>query len=621
MAERPKGNIYYEILIAVLAIVLIGTILYPTNVWKGESDIEKVCHTRMEAIQQLEIRYISLNEPDFIYTDNLSKLRDVVLSDPEASVYLDSVVLWDYLVTSKDLQTIVGQRQFPEELRSHIHEKITEGKPLVNLTRWDSLGNKLVKKLKGVLAEADVSQNNPLDSAVTWHLLASGNDFYQILDSTEVSRNIKNRTRLAVRDGRSIIETSGWKYFRSNFYRYLGNTIDICLREMVWTSDDKDQWEEAREKEFADELSTLSQEEKDTLWVQIQGKIWDKEKEVIWRKEQKNLWKEEKNIWMTENETTWRRILNERWEKDRRGEWEEEMKKTLKPLPPVQESSEDSTIVAEPDTTPIDSAWVFLEIFQEKKRELWRTVVDTLRSEEFDIWRSKNKNETEKIIQDLWTGSRRISWEEEYYPIWSEEQEKDKKAMWERIVEENWILEKDKLWEEEMIQGEQKKEALKRLDNTVVWSRALDNAWLESMIDQLQLPNNKEVIKALKKENKGDKSGLYNLGLVGLYKDVLLDSIARCPLASAPYLIQTNDTMAVKLFHIECPIQEAYIYNDTNTDSTKKIAAIRVDPVTHEKTKSILKISLFKKLFGGGKMKSHGGIYETDEKSWEKKET
>ena len=83
MAERPKGNIYYEILIAVLAIVLILTILYPTQVWKSEDEVATVCHTRMEAIQSMEIQYIALNE-QFIYTDSLPKMRDVVLADVSA---------------------------------------------------------------------------------------------------------------------------------------------------------------------------------------------------------------------------------------------------------------------------------------------------------------------------------------------------------------------------------------------------------------------------------------------------------------------------------------------------------------------------------------------------------
>ena len=145
MSDKLKGNIFYEILIVVLVIVLIWTILYPTKVWENEAEVEKVCHTRMEAIQQMEFRYIGLNE-DFVYTDSLPKLRQVVMADPDVMSALDSIIIWDGIVMPNDLETIISQKQFPDELRTHIHEKLMQGETLGNLTRWDSLGEKLVEQ-------------------------------------------------------------------------------------------------------------------------------------------------------------------------------------------------------------------------------------------------------------------------------------------------------------------------------------------------------------------------------------------------------------------------------------------------------------------------------------------
>jgi hypothetical protein len=618
MAEKLKGNIFYEILIVILAIVLIWTILYPNKVWENEAELEKVCHTRMETIQNMEFRYIGLNQPYYIYTDSLPLLRDVVMSDPETKSALDSIVMWDDLVMPNDLKTIISERQLPDELRSYIREKLSQGEPLGNLTRWDSLGDKLVKQLCSVLESSDPSMDNRLDSAIVWMNLVGPNTLYQLIDSADVRTSVKNSARTAVRSGKSIIETSGWKYFRPSLYNKLAEIIKISQQQVVWTANEKDDWQKIKEIEYSDELAALPQEEKDTLWVQLQRTMWDKEREVIWRKERKKLWQEEEKDWIYDNETTWKRILNEKWQKERRFEWEEEILKTLKPLPSESEEAEDSTAVVDSDTTAMDSGLVFLEIFQERKRELWRAVEDSLYAREFESWKKKNKKEVDTIIQDLWVGARRITWEAPSYQNWLIGQEKDKEVLWNRIVQETWNEKKDQMWDRELEKNAEKKTAMQNLDLAIEWRRILDDDWLETTVNQLQLPTNKKLLETIKLEKTENKSALYALGLTGLFREALLDSLVRCPLAHEPYLIQAIDTMVVKHFQIECPIQETFILNKAKSDSIKTIAAVEVDPITKQKSVSKLKLSIIKKLLGGGKIKPHGTI-ETDKKSWDKK--
>ena len=50
MAEKPKGNIIYEILIIVLVVALLATILYPSRVWQDEEEAERMCRSRIMAI-------------------------------------------------------------------------------------------------------------------------------------------------------------------------------------------------------------------------------------------------------------------------------------------------------------------------------------------------------------------------------------------------------------------------------------------------------------------------------------------------------------------------------------------------------------------------------------------
>src|SRR4030042_1535342 len=133
--ERPRGNIFYEIIIVILAIVLIGSIFYPSKIWKRESEEEQVCKTRMDAIQQLQLQYVVKTNK---YLDSLDVLVDRIGGDPNSNLDIDSIIQWDKLVLKDEVETLIMSRQLPGELRSHILQRLGGEKPIGHLGKWDS---------------------------------------------------------------------------------------------------------------------------------------------------------------------------------------------------------------------------------------------------------------------------------------------------------------------------------------------------------------------------------------------------------------------------------------------------------------------------------------------------
>lgn len=579
MAERPRGNVIYEFFIVVLVVVLIGTILYPARVWKSETEIQDVCRVRMETIHQMELQYI---QKEHNYSDSIPKVRDVVMSDPEGVMALDSLILWDYLVPRKDLELLVLEKQFPEELRNSILEKLTNAQPLGNLAVWDSLGYRLVTQLREVLAVVDASEDDTLGRGVVWPVLLGEGDFLNILDSPEVPRRVRTRTLSSIRRGQPVFETAGWRYYSPIFIESLRNVVAMAEREDVWTREEYDLWDEVKREQWGTEKDGLSSEAKDSLWQQFQGRFWEKQKELMWKRERDKLWKEEGPAWKESNVDMWNRVVSQRWESDRKKQWEEE------------------TLASLPDSVK--------ETFTAQKDSLWKNVIEELRAEEYGAWEQRNKKYENEVVENLWEGDRRVTWEFEAQQRWLDTKEADKDALWEEIKEDLWNIERVRLWRDEEIKLAQKIDAQKRLDRAVEWGNVLGIDRVEALVDQLHLPDSKDVWKDIVNDNEGG-SALFNLGLVNLFRDTLLDSVPYCPLAQLPYLINVVDTSVVKFIGIRCPI----------VDTSDVKIALKIDPSTKDTTEVELNLSMVQKLFGGGSIKNHGIIDEEGKKSWEKK--
>jgi len=582
MAERPKGNVVYEILIVILVAVLAGAILYPAKVWKSEDKLQDVCRNRMKAIHQMELFYIGKVNT---YSDSLPEVKDKVLSDPVVIAALDSTVFWDGLVTQKELKQLVLEKQFPQVLKEYILKKLQNREPLGNLVKWDSLGARLVTQLDKVLS--DSSANTALDSGVTWHILVGEEAFRNILDTPKVPGRIRRRTISAVNRGKPVFMTAGWEYYRPIFYPSLRNLVATAQQKDLWQKQDEDRWQPIAKKRWKTEMDTLSPGVRDSLWQSFRQRFWERQKELVWKNERKKLWKQEKATWTKDNASLWERVVLQNWSSDRKKKWEKE------------------TFAKLPDSLAAN--------FNAKKDSLWRSVADSIKAKEYEHWKQKNSSDIEKMIHKLWESDRKVSWESGAKARWFAAKEADKKALWEELKEEIWNMEKSRLWNKEQEKLAQKIGAQKRLDRAVKWERVLDTDQVESLVNQLNLPDSpalwKLVENKIKKKEKADMSVLYNMGLAELFRPVLIDSLNRCPVAHVSYLMNVDDTSAVKHFSIRCPI----------VDTSKVKYALRIDPVTKDTTKVILKLPAVQKILGGGKIKNHGFIDENGKRSWERK--
>ena len=583
MAERPRGSIVYEILIVVLVVVLIGAILYPAKVWKSEDELQNVCRDRMETIHQLELFYLGETG---IYSDSLQEVKDKVLSDPVAVAALDSLVFWDGLVTQKELMKLVLAKQFPQVLRECIRKKLKNREPLRNLAKWDSLGVRLIAKLGKILS--DSSAVATLDTCITWRTLVGEEAFLGMLDTLKVPRWVRRRTVSAVNRGKPIFATVGWKYYKPFFYSSLRGFVTIAQRKNIWYKQDENRWEQVAKKRWVAEMDTLSSDAKDSLWQSFKQRFWERQKELAWKKERKKLWQQEKTTWTKNNASLWERVILQNWTSDRKKKWEKE---TLAKLP--------DSIVAN---------------FKVKKDSLWRVIADSIKTKEYEHWKQKHKSDIEKMIHQLWETDRKVSWESGARAKWFAEKEANKTALWKELKEELWNIEKPRLWQKEQNRLAQKLSAQRRLDKAVKWESVLGTEQIDSLVSQLNLPNSptlwKLIEKKIKKKEKANMSVLYNLGLAELFRPILVDSLDKCPVAHVPYLMTVDDTSTVKHFSIRCPIV---------VDSSKATYALKVDPVTKDTTKIILKLPAVQRILGGGEIKNHGYIDKDGKKSWERK--
>jgi len=667
MAEKGKGNIWYEIGIVVLVLILVWTILYPSNVWKEEKELSSICRTRMESIQQLELRYITLTNT---YTDSMKELINVVTSDSNGITSLDSVLMWDDIIGSKQLKRVVFGKPYPQMIKQLISNRLLSGKPLGNLANWDMLKIKLAEELEIFFDSIDSTYiSSELDSGIVWKDLMRQDIYLGILETTKMPRQVLQSTNAALRKGTPLSETKGWDYFRPVFYDSLKSTVDQALRKDIWQVDQKEQWEKERRMEWEKSIDALSEAERDSIWREYQHKYWEKQSDLVWKKERGRLWKKEGKTWTNENEAMWSRIASQQWQAERKNGWQDNEKimiessydswfeKYVKPsiiqmqaqiaeadTIPDELAFIDSVITnnVQPDTFEIEPVWgkIYTEdvetysgmtiddlrldpvsliqqrskseiedFFNAKKDSIWRTQADTLWAVEKKAWFKKHKKDINELINNLWSRERRVSWYPEAFERWKNEKNTNPDELWKEIKEELWNLNKDQYWRDEEIKLSMKIGALEKLDRAVVWFKVLGNDKMQTIINDLVLPNASGLWKIIKKNINDKSSVLYQLGIIELYRDVLLDSLSLCPVSHTPYLIGVEDTTAIKKFSIECPI----------VDSTRVITAIDIHPDTKDTTEVVLRIPIYRKLFGGGSIQNHGKIDKDGKKSWEKR--
>ncbi|NQT25625.1 hypothetical protein HQ585_09740 [candidate division KSB1 bacterium] len=673
MADKPQGNILFEIIIAVLAIILIFTILYPQKVWNKEDVQESMCRARMDAILNLELQY---NNQVWTYSDSLEKVKDAVFADPRAVSWLDSLVIWDDLVTRDELKTLVDAKTFPQDLRTLIREKLLKGEPIRNLGQYDSLQYRLINTLKAQLEDTSGAQNALLDTNIQWTVLFGERNVENMVDAADLSKPIIRRAISAIQSDTPVEETRAWKTLYPAFYKKLEEIIQTAETSDIWEKKDLDEWKEIKRVEWEADLDTLSIEEQDSLWAQNQRELWDKAKDIVWKRDSNILWKAEKEIWPEENESMWTRIVSQKWESDRKKEWitstTDDQEKLLSFWLSVQladttemdEEIVDSTLT----TIAVDTAFEAKAFFTEKRDSLWRVDLRTIRTLEYEPWLKKNNKFVTEVIENIWQNDRRITWETDAYERWLAEKNEDKSARWVELKEALWITSWSELWKDEEIKLERKNSALRKLDLSVSWAGLLPADQIESLVAGLELPNTAMIWKKLtaKTDEKGSK--LYKSGMVALFRDALIEFVNACPVAKVPYLIQVQDTTVIKRVSIKCPIStthdlsvgeykyaviedtvdveedvliaETMILEESDTtavlveeeieepvqeevapkkSSKSYVVSLRVDPITRDTTKTRLSLPANVKLFGGGTLRNHGNIDEDGKKSWQKK--
>lgn len=116
--EKAKGSIIFEVLIVVLAVLLIGSIIYPKRVGEREAVNTDLCRSRISSIFDAELLYLRYNK---VYTDTLEHVLDFLKNDQLYATYVDSVIKsgLDSIVTKLD--EFKAEQQF---ILAHIPEAI-----------------------------------------------------------------------------------------------------------------------------------------------------------------------------------------------------------------------------------------------------------------------------------------------------------------------------------------------------------------------------------------------------------------------------------------------------------------------------------------------------------------
>ncbi len=589
MAERARGNVLYEILIVILVIGLIATILYPSKVWNNEEELQDVCHARMNAIHSMQ--YIYLYQVN-TFNDTLAVLKESILNDPYATVAMDSVVDWDYVVPSAGLKEIVLAKQFPDDLRNLIRSQVQDRAPLRYLATWDSLDYKLLAHLNTMLADPSFEPTATMDSSIIWPVIAGEDAFWAILDNEEINNRIRRQTVTTVQRGTPVIETRNWTDFRPFFYAKLKEVVEVALRQDVFTKAQSDEWEEGHRAVWEADMDTYDTAHRDSIWDQYQQRFWDKDKELIWKRERNKLWKQEGEEWIESNRSMWQLAMITRWKAARKKTWQ------------------DQALVTLPDSMRI--------IFPAIKDSLWNVVVDSLRNLEYGDWETANKKSVDEMVRNIWESEKRVTWEHEARSAWLEEKESDRDALWLDLKEDLWNSEMPGFWRDEEVKLDQKRSAMRRIDQTVKWADVIGQDQVERLVSDLALPDNDGLWKVLNSRMKvraasmsatKQASSLYTSGLVGLFRETLIDSLENCPLAHESYMVTVVDTSVTKLMTIHCPI----------VDTAAVKYALKIDPASGDTSMVELVMPGMQKLFGGGEIKTHGYIDEEGKKSWEKR--
>lgn len=132
---KSKGSIIYKILIVILAVALVGTILYPKKLWKAEEANQEICRDNLEHILYVEYAYLSAKN---VFTDTLAKAVELIKSDTTGAmlrqfIHTDSLLSTKIIDYLKKLDYVVRVDSIGDSTRLVSPEK-AEGKLVLDAT-------------------------------------------------------------------------------------------------------------------------------------------------------------------------------------------------------------------------------------------------------------------------------------------------------------------------------------------------------------------------------------------------------------------------------------------------------------------------------------------------------
>ena len=100
---NPKGSIIYKILIAILAVALVFSLIYPEKLWKAEEQKTEQCRQNMTHILYAELVYLMETEA---YTDTVENAVNLIKNDTTGTLLrmytnIDSVLSLNILTALK----------------------------------------------------------------------------------------------------------------------------------------------------------------------------------------------------------------------------------------------------------------------------------------------------------------------------------------------------------------------------------------------------------------------------------------------------------------------------------------------------------------------------------------
>jgi len=154
--EKAKGSILLELLIVVLALALIGTIMYPKSVWETTEKETLQCRENMEKILKTELIYLKYHNT---YQDTLDKVISFIKEDTTGGLVLEYLYA-DSSLAEEVLAEMTGTIDGADKkIKDFLADTLLT--TVLQMSRFDTnLARVTLKRLESTDAWKDTVKNN-----------------------------------------------------------------------------------------------------------------------------------------------------------------------------------------------------------------------------------------------------------------------------------------------------------------------------------------------------------------------------------------------------------------------------------------------------------------------------